>query len=99
MLYFSRWKALATLLTAFVVCLLAVPNFFSDATLKSLPAWAQRHVVLGLARHGARVTPDARVLVDEESVPRHVLFVVLPPTRRQWTRRIRVFQTVGLVTC
>ena len=28
MLYFSRWKALATLLTALVVCLFAVPNFF-----------------------------------------------------------------------
>ena len=52
MLYFSRWKALATLLTALVVCLFAVPNFFSDATIKSLPAWAQRHVVLGLDLQG-----------------------------------------------
>jgi preprotein translocase subunit SecD len=52
MLYFSRWKALATLLTAFIVCLFAVPNFFSDATLKSWPAWAQRHVVLGLDLQG-----------------------------------------------
>src|SRR5437588_12708792 len=48
MLYFSRWKALGTLLTALFVCLFAVPNFFSDATLKRLPGWAQRHVVLGL---------------------------------------------------
>ena len=48
MLYFSRWKALATLLTALFVCLFAVPNFFSDATIKKLPTWAQRHVVLGL---------------------------------------------------
>src|SRR3954469_184298 len=52
MLYFSRWKALATLLTAFIVCLFAVPNFFSEARLKSLPAWAQRHVVLGLDLQG-----------------------------------------------
>src|SRR5437868_12482852 len=52
MLYFSRWKALGTLLTALVVCLFAVPNFFSDATLKSLPKWAQRHVVLGLDLQG-----------------------------------------------
>src|ERR1043166_10258350 len=52
MLYFSRWKALATLLTALFVCLFAVPNFFSDATLKRLPAWAQRHVVLGLDLQG-----------------------------------------------
>jgi preprotein translocase subunit SecD len=52
MLYFSRWKALATLLTAFVVCLFAVPNFFSEATIKRWPAWAQRHVVLGLDLQG-----------------------------------------------
>src|SRR3954469_18218763 len=52
MLYFSRWKALATLLTALIVCLFAVPNFFSDATIKRFPAWAQRHVVLGLDLQG-----------------------------------------------
>ena len=52
MLYFSRWKALATLLTAAIVCLFAVPNFFSDATLKRMPAWMQRHVVLGLDLQG-----------------------------------------------
>ncbi|MEJ0077052.1 MAG: protein translocase subunit SecD [Alphaproteobacteria bacterium] len=52
MLYFSRWKALATLLTALIICLFAVPNFFSDATIKRWPAWAQRHVVLGLDLQG-----------------------------------------------
>src|SRR3984893_18708861 len=52
MLYFSRWKALATLLTALIACLFAVPNFFSDATLKRWPTWAQRHVVLGLDLQG-----------------------------------------------
>jgi preprotein translocase subunit SecD len=52
MLYFSRWKALATLLTAFVVCLFALPNFFPEATLRSMPKWAQRHVVLGLDLQG-----------------------------------------------
>ena len=52
MLYFSRWKALSTLLTALIICLFAVPNFFSDATIKKLPTWAQRHVVLGLDLQG-----------------------------------------------
>ncbi len=52
MLYFSRWKAIATLLTAFVVCLFAVPNFFPQATVQSWPAWAQRHLVLGLDLQG-----------------------------------------------
>src|SRR5438876_4466608 len=52
MLYFSKWKAIATLLTALFICLFAVPNFFSDATTKRLPTWAQRHIVLGLDLQG-----------------------------------------------
>src|SRR6202166_3972864 len=48
MLYFTRWKALAIILTALVVCLCAVPNFFPEATVKGWPAWAQRRLVLGL---------------------------------------------------
>src|SRR5258708_8323455 len=48
MLYFTRWKALGILLTALVVCLCAVPNFFPEATVKTWPAWAQRRMVLGL---------------------------------------------------
>jgi preprotein translocase subunit SecD len=52
MLYFSRWKALATILTALVVCLCAVPNFFPESTVKTWPKWAQRHLVLGLDLQG-----------------------------------------------
>ena len=52
MLYFTRWKALAIILTALVVCLFAVPNFFPEATVKSWPKWAQRHLVLGLDLQG-----------------------------------------------
>jgi preprotein translocase subunit SecD len=52
MLFFTRWKALAIVLTALVVCLCAVPNFFSDKTVESWPAWAQRHIVLGLDLQG-----------------------------------------------
>src|SRR6201995_1384501 len=48
MLYFTRWKALAIILTALVVCLFAVPNFFPEARVKTWPLWAQRHLVLGL---------------------------------------------------
>ena len=48
MLYFTRWKALAIILTALVVCLCAVPNFFPEAKVKTWPLWAQRHLVLGL---------------------------------------------------
>ncbi len=52
MLYFTRWKALAIILTALVVCLCAVPNFFPEATVKTWPAWAQRRLVLGLDLQG-----------------------------------------------
>jgi protein-export membrane protein SecD len=38
MLYFTRWKALAIIPIALVVCLFAVPCFFPAAA----PAWAQR---------------------------------------------------------
>src|SRR6266436_162249 len=52
MLYFTRWKALGILLTAFIVCLCAVPNFFPEAQVKAWPQWAQRRLVLGLDLQG-----------------------------------------------
>src|SRR6187455_804811 len=52
MLYFTRWKALAIILTALLVCLFAVPNFFPQERVKTWPAWAQRHIVLGLDLQG-----------------------------------------------
>ena len=52
MLYFTRWKATAIILTALIVCLFAVPNFLPAAMVDSWPKWAQRHVVLGLDLQG-----------------------------------------------
>src|SRR6201988_1890668 len=52
MLYFTRWKALGIILTALVVCLCAVPNFFPESTVKNWPLWAQRRLVLGLDLQG-----------------------------------------------
>jgi preprotein translocase subunit SecD len=52
MLHFSRWKALAVLAVAAVVCLFAVPNFFSPQTVAKWPEWARRHIVLGLDLQG-----------------------------------------------
>jgi preprotein translocase subunit SecD len=52
MLFFTRWKALAILITAAVVCLFAVPNFFPESSVRHWPTWAQRHVVLGLDLQG-----------------------------------------------
>src|SRR5437016_12149686 len=52
MLYFTRWRALGIILTAFVVCLCAIPNFFPEATVKGWPLLAQRRMVLGLDLQG-----------------------------------------------
>jgi preprotein translocase subunit SecD len=52
MLYFTRWKAAAVVITALVVCLFAVPNFLPQKMVANWPAWAQRHIVLGLDLQG-----------------------------------------------
>ncbi|MEA2992396.1 MAG: preprotein translocase subunit SecD [Alphaproteobacteria bacterium] len=52
MLHFTRLKAAAIMLTAFLICLCAAPNFVPDETVKSWPKWAQRHLVLGLDLQG-----------------------------------------------
>jgi preprotein translocase subunit SecD len=52
MLYISRAKAAAILLTAALVCLFALPNFLPDSLVQKWPAWAQRHIVLGLDLQG-----------------------------------------------
>src|SRR4051812_17512862 len=79
MLYFTRWKALAITLTALVVCLCAVPNFFSEATVKTWPKWAQRHLVLGLDLQGGS---HILLEVDANSVKKDKLDQVRDDVRR-----------------
>ncbi|MBV8745949.1 MAG: protein translocase subunit SecD, partial [Xanthobacteraceae bacterium] len=52
MLYFSRWKALAIIGIAVLICLCAVPNFFPAQQVAKWPEWAQRRMVLGLDLQG-----------------------------------------------
>jgi preprotein translocase subunit SecD len=52
MMHISRLKALGILLTALLVSMLAVPSLFSEKTIQSWPAWAQRQLVLGLDLRG-----------------------------------------------
>lgn len=79
MLYFTRWKAAAIVLTALIVCLFAVPNFFPDSTVKTWPKWAQRHLVLGLDLQGG-----AHILleVDTATVRKDYLANTLDDVRR-----------------
>jgi preprotein translocase subunit SecD len=79
MLYFTRWKALAIILTALVVCLCAVPNFFPEAQVKTWPAWAQRRLVLGLDLQGGSYLLLA---VDSNYVKKEKLDQIRDDTRR-----------------
>src|SRR4030088_3064111 len=79
MLYFTRWKALAIILTALVVCLCAVPNFFPESTVKTWPKWAQRHLVLGLDLQGGS---HILLEVDSNSVKKDKLEQVRDDVRR-----------------
>src|SRR5713226_9765558 len=79
MLYFTRWKALAIILTALAVCLCAVPNFFPEATVKTWPQWAQRHLVLGLDLQGGSHLP---LEVDANAVKKDKLDQVRDDVRR-----------------
>jgi preprotein translocase subunit SecD len=79
MLYFTRWKALAIILTALVVCLCAVPNFFPEAQVKTWPVWAQRHLVLGLDLQGGS---HILLEVDANAVKKDKLDQVRDDVRR-----------------
>src|SRR3954454_21067931 len=93
MLYFTRWKALAIILTALVVCLCAVPNFFPEATVKGWPAWAQRRLVLGLDLQGGSYL---LLEVDSNYVKKEKLDQVRDDVRRT-LREARIGYT-GLAT-
>ena len=72
MLYFTRWKALGIILTALIVCLCAVPNFFPEAQVKTWPAWAQRRLVLGLDLQGGsslQLEVDLQLCEEGEARP------------------------------
>src|ERR1700724_3811238 len=79
MLYFTRWKALSIILIALVVCLCAVPNFFPEATVKTWPQWAQRHLVLGLDLQGGS---HLLLEVDANAVKKDKLDQVRDDVRR-----------------
>ena len=70
MLFFTRWKAAAIVLTALIVCLFAVPNFFPESVVQRWPSWAQRHIVLGLDLQGGS---SLLLQVDTNSVRRERL--------------------------
>jgi len=93
MLFFSPWKAAAILITALVVCLFAVPNFFSERMFQSLPKWAQRHVVLGLDLQGGS---HILLQLEEDAVRKDMLETLRGDVRRV-LREARLGYTGGIV--
>jgi preprotein translocase subunit SecD len=79
MLYFTRWKAAAIILTALVVCLCAVPNFLPTSMVDAWPKWAQRHVVLGLDLQGGS---HILLEVDTKTVRKDMLEALRDDVRR-----------------
>jgi preprotein translocase subunit SecD len=79
MLYFTRWKAAAIVLTALFVCLFAVPNFLPEKMVQSWPKWAQRHVVLGLDLQGGS---HILLEVDSKAVRKDMLEALRDDVRR-----------------
>jgi preprotein translocase subunit SecD len=79
MLYFTNTRIISIIATALIVMLFAVPNFVPEATVKSWPKWAQRHIVLGLDLQGG-----AHLLfeVDSNEVKREKLNQVVDDARR-----------------
>ncbi len=92
MLFFSRWKVLAILLTAGVVCLFAAGNFVPEGAFQKLPQWAQRHVVLGLDLQGGS---SILLEVDSNAVRKEKLEALRDDVRRV-LREARIGYT-GLV--
>src|SRR6266699_1422282 len=92
MLFFSRWKAISVLVTAIVACLFAVPNFFPERIVQRWPAWAQRHIVLGLDLQGGS---HLLLEVDSNAVRKEKIQALLDDVRRV-LREARIGYT-GLV--
>jgi preprotein translocase subunit SecD len=92
MLYFTRWKAASILITAIVVCLFAVPNFFPEKMVANWPKWAQRHIVLGLDLQGGS---HILLEVDSNAVRKEKLEATRDDVRRV-LREARIGYT-GLV--
>jgi len=79
MLYFTRWKAAAIVLTAAIVCLFAAPNFIPAKVVDSWPKWAQRHIVLGLDLQGGS---HILLEVDSKAVRKDMLEALRDDVRR-----------------
>lgn len=89
MLYFSRWKALATIIFSAFICLMIVPSLLSPSTFESLPSFLQRKIVLGLDLQGGSYI----VLQVEEAEIRKARLEQLRDDARRLLRDARIGYT------
>ncbi len=80
MLYFSRRKAAAILLTTLVVCLFVIPDFVARQSIQSWPKWAQHHLVLGLDLRGGSYL---LLQVDSDAVRKEMVETLRDDMRRR----------------
>src|ERR1700740_2953726 len=78
-MFYSRMSAISILLTAFVVCAFAFPNFLQKETIQAWPKWAQRHVVLGLDLQGGS---HILLEVDTDAVRKEKIELLRDDVRR-----------------
>jgi preprotein translocase subunit SecD len=79
MLYISRLRAIAIIVTTLAVCLCAFPNFVPEDVVRSWPKWAQRHLVLGLDLQGGS---HILLEVDSNAVRKEKLETLRDDVRR-----------------
>src|SRR5690348_10139361 len=79
MLHFTRTRALTIILSALLICIFAIPNFFAPETVKTWPKWAQRHMVLGLDLQGG---VSLLLQVDENAVRKERVEALRDDVRR-----------------
>lgn len=79
MLHFTRWKILATIAVAGLLCLLAVPNVLPSSVVQSLPNFLTRKIVLGLDLQGGS---HILLEVDTRAIQREKLETLRDDVRR-----------------
>ena len=79
MLHFARWKAVATIVAAAIVCLLMLPSFLPQNIVRAFPSALQRRLVLGLDLQGGS---HILLEVDGKAVQKEKLETLRDDVRR-----------------
>src|ERR1700680_436524 len=90
MLHFTRWKALAIVLTSAIICLLMVPSLLSEEHFRELPSFLQHRIVLCLDLQGGS---HLLLEVDSAAVRKEKVEALRDDVRRSLLREPRIGYT------